>query len=102
LGGDRFIEYRHAADKVARVLLEGGQVRARDEFTFPSAIVMTFQQEPSRFVVLSITSAPEATSPEDLATRSIAYATPISCQIEAVLRRDSWFTAPKSGQEGSQ
>jgi hypothetical protein len=102
LGGDQFIEYRHTADKVTRVLLEGGQVRGRDEFAFPSAIELTVQQESTRFVVLSITSAPEVSSAEEPATRSIAYATPVNCNVEAGLGRDHWFTAPKSGQEESR
>jgi len=97
--GDQVVEYRRATDKVTRVLLEVGAVRARDEFAFPSPIDVTVQQESPRLVAMSITSASEATSAESPAQRSIAYATPVNCHVDAALSRDHWFTAPKSGQE---
>jgi len=102
LGGDHVVEYRHTADKVTRVLFENGQVRAREEFAFPSTVDVTIQQESPQLVVLSITTPLEAVSADQPTSPSIAYITPVSCHVEAVVGRDHWFTAPATDGEEAQ
>lgn len=89
--GNRAIEYRQSEGTILRLVLDTGEIRAREEFAFSSNITLAARQESPRLVELTITSQPDSLGVGD-ARESMAYTAPVTVQTVARLNRTPGVT----------
>jgi len=87
------IEFQQADGAVLRLVLERDKTISREQFSFPANIELTVRQPTPRLISLSITALPENAAAGDGPVTSIAYAVPLSLEIQAVVDRDGLFAA---------
>ena len=83
------VEYRQNAATIERILLENGELKARERYEFPDTVDVTLSDASEETVVLTLTTPIQAPSPEDPRPKSQAYIAPANLEVVAVLGRNN-------------